>query len=257
MNTFSCIITAGGAGVRFNKDQKKQFIKLNGVPLLNIAISIFYDIQQINEIIITLPETEYEEQSALLHKSYPSKIECVLGGTTRQKSIYNALQICDTNNPYVLIHDAARPFFNRDDLIAMLDTITSSLYSGNPCVGLVPGRKMTNTIKTVQPFQTPDVETGSMKIGTDKASHYQVIQKTLERDNLIEVFTPQIFKLALIKDYHERVQHLNINFTDDASIFEYFKESVRLFETSSGSLKITTPADLLYAEYILLRQNNV
>ena len=220
---FSCIITAGGSGQRFDKTKKKQFFELNGKPLIFITIDAFYNIDSIKEIIVTLPEADYEEMSALLTKAYPQKVKAIIGGITRQTSVLNALNTCDENNKYVMIHDAVRPFVKQSDLVDMMSIVQS-------CNAVIPASKVKNTIKT---------------------TNGDTITQTLDRDNLIEVYTPQMFSLKMIKDYHHKAKSIDHHFTDDASILEYFDEPVRWFETDSLNIKITTKEDLVLAKYLL------
>jgi len=219
---FSCIITAGGSGNRFDKHRKKQFYTIDNKPILNITIDNFYHLDEINEIIISLPADEYENISASLIDIYSNKVKCVVGGINRQASVLNALNICNDSNKYVLIQDAVRPFINRDDLKQMM-----SMMKDNHAV--IPANKVKNTLK---------------KVNANK------IIETIDREDLIEVYTPQIFDLKMIKDFHHNVKDSKLVFTDDASIFEYFKETVIWYETKDINIKITTKEDMRYAEYI-------
>jgi len=217
---FSCIITAGGVGKRFDSSLKKQYILLNGKPILHHAIDIFYAKECINEIIVTLPNLT---EKIIDTNVYSNRVKYVEGGETRQKSVYNALQACNSKNNFVIIHDGVRPFFFDNELTKML-----SLATETPA--LIAANYVKNTIKQISG---------------------DFITKTINRETLIEVYTPQIFKLSLIKDYHEKVKNMNKTFTDDASICEYFSEPVMWFQTTSPSLKITTKEDLRFAEFIV------
>ena len=222
MAYFSCIVTAGGAGTRFDKKHKKQFFEINGRPILHVAIDIFYSVEEIKEIIVTLPNDELERASTELYRAFGNKVRCVSGSVTRQESVYNALQACNKDTEYVIIHDGVRPFLKESDLSAMM----SMVVEGS---GVIAASKAKNTIKIIDGF---------------------LISRTIQRENLIEVFTPQIFKMSKIKECHERAKTVDVSFTDDASIFEYFGEPVRWFETDSSRLKITTKDDLDYAIYL-------
>ena len=223
---FTCIVTAGGSGIRFDKEKKKQFFIINDQPLINITIGIFYEIEDINEIIVTLPFDEYDTANHIISKGFPKKVKCIRGGETRQESVYKALQYCDIANKYVLIHDAVRPFLKKKDLQAMMEIAINNN-------AVIPGSKVKNTIKRV------------------KADEVDV---TIQRDDLIEVYTPQIFKYELIKKYHEMVKTIDFVFSDDASIFEYFGETVKWYEMDTYNIKITTKEDLYYA---IWRLNNI
>jgi 2-C-methyl-D-erythritol 4-phosphate cytidylyltransferase len=219
---FSCIITAAGSGVRFDPENKKQFFLLDGKPIIQHTIDIFYHIENIDEIVITLPKHDLEKTAEFLSTIYTAKIKCIVGGATRQASIYEALLSCK-NNDFVMIHDAVRPFFDKKDLAQMMDMVQKNL-------AIVPGTMINNTIKKID--------------GTH-------VETTVPRDNLIAVYTPQIFSMPLILDLHQRAKDLPQSFTDDASICEHFGYRVYWYETSSPSLKITTKDDLLLAKFII------
>ena len=221
---FSCIITAGGSGQRFDPNEKKQFTLLNGKPILHYAIDIFYPVECVKEIIITIPKSvaDTSDDHPYFGNDSLHRIKYIPGGKTRQKSVYNALSICNPKNDFVIIHDAVRPFFSDQELTNMLSLM-------NHTNALITASFVKNTIKEVA---------------------NNMVKNTLNRESLIEVYTPQIFKLSMIKEFHEKAKDLNHVFTDDASICEYFNVPVMWYDTSSPSLKITTKSDLLYAEYL-------
>jgi len=222
ITTFSCIITAAGSSVRFGSKQKKQFYIINGYPILFYAINIFYDIQEISEIIISLPEAGFIKNQEIIMRTFPKIKKFVIGGNDRKKSVYNALQICDSND-FVIIHDGVRPFFPKKDLLKMMSKVIE-------CKAIVPGMKVKSTTKLIQNLK---------------------IEKTLDRENLIEVFTPQIFSIDMIKKYHTQAKDLLQLFTDDASLLEHYQESVNWHELIDPILKITTKNDLMYMKFLL------
>ncbi|MCL2063294.1 MAG: 2-C-methyl-D-erythritol 2,4-cyclodiphosphate synthase [Candidatus Cloacimonetes bacterium] len=229
---YSCIITAGGYGTRFDEKKKKQFFEINNRPLINITIELFYALPEINEILVTLPKEDFDLTSASLKKDFPNKVKCILGGDTRQKSVYNALQSCNEKNSFVLIHDAVRPFLDKVDLLKMIELVRES-------DSMIPGSRVKNTIHRLE---------------TTNRDSQKMLIETIPREDLIEVYTPQIFKLDLIKKYHEKAKNLKLLFSDDASIMEFFGEKIRWFETNSGNLKITTREDI---ELAVWRENRM
>jgi len=222
-HTFSAIITAGGSGIRFDSQQKKQFLSIAGKPILFYAIDIFYQFDCIREIIITLPVDNLTEQSEVILQNYPYRVKCIAGGKTRQQSVFNALCQCEKTIKHVIIHDGVRPFLAKNDLLSMLELM-------NTHHALIAGSKVKNTLK---------------KVNKD------TIIETLTRDDIIEVYTPQVFDLSTIFDLHQKANNLGITFTDDASICEYFHQPVFWYDTTSPALKITTKDDLQYAEWLL------
>lgn len=222
LNT-TCIITAGGTGNRFKANTKKQFFNINGKSILEYTIDIFYNMDEINEIILTLPASDFEEMSAFYNNKY-SNIKCVLGGLDRQESVFNALCNCNKNTDIVLIHDGVRPFVSKDTITKLIDNTLKFK-------AVIPASKVKNTIK---------------EINDDK------IIRTVERSNLVEVYTPQVFDYNLIFTFHNKAKNVkDINFTDDAGILEYFNIPVHWVECESNNIKITTLDDLDFAKYII------
>ncbi|MDD4155547.1 MAG: 2-C-methyl-D-erythritol 4-phosphate cytidylyltransferase [Candidatus Cloacimonetes bacterium] len=222
----SCIITAGGKGSRFSNITKKQFYLINKKPILELTIDVFHKLDIINNIIITLPEDEYFKKNNDLTLKYPKKVSCVIGGVNRQQSVFNALTYCPEDTDLVLIHDGVRPFIEESEILNLIEIAKTHQ-------AVIPGNKVKNTIKSVKDNK---------------------IINTIERNNLIEVYTPQVFNYHLIYESHKKIkeiQNTEINFTDDASILEYFNIPVYWYESKSNNLKITTQEDIKYAKYLL------
>jgi 2-C-methyl-D-erythritol 4-phosphate cytidylyltransferase len=241
-STFSCIITAAGLGTRFSKNRRKQFVRIKGTPIIELAIDIFYTVNEINEIIITLPEKDYDFMSRYLSDQFMRKLKYVVGGDTRQKSVYNALKHCDKANKYVIIHDGVRPYFKREYLNEMMSIIGQSINREHRDLDCFVSKArsklaMTDTeVKALVP--------GAKPVNTIKSINEDNIIETIDRDTLIEVSTPQIFDLKLIKKYHEKARKIDHTFTDDASILEYFNIPVKWYKLDSLNIKITTREDL-------------
>jgi len=220
------IITAGGLGARFSGETKKQFYKLNGQPILDLTISLFDKLNIIDNIIITLPADDFDIKSSYLTNLFSKKLTCIIGGKTRQDSVYNALNSCKPDTDIVLIHDGVRPFIKETEIVDLIELC--KIHKA-----VIPGSKVKNTLKYV--------------------TNNQVI-KTTDRENIIEVYTPQVFDYKLILEYHQKATltpNLSINFTDDASILEFFNIPVYWHNSDNQNIKITTQADLEYAQYLL------
>ena len=222
-NSFSCIITAAGLGTRFKAPEKKQFITLKNKPILFHTIELFYNLKEIKEIIVTLPEDDLERLAPQIKNDYPKINKIIIGGINRQESVYRALINCNQNN-YVIIQDGVRPFLDHNDLKKMMSLVKK--YKA-----VIPGNKIKNTLK---------------KINLDR------ITDTISRDDIIEVFTPQVFERELIMKYHELAKDTPHSFTDDASILEHYNQQVFWYHMVNLNLKITTKEDyelaLLYIE---------
>ena len=218
------IITAGGSGKRIKSKIKKQFIEIMGRPLLFWTIDKFVDHPDINQIIVTLPQDEIKIYKTLIEKEYRDfAISIIAGGKQRQDSVYNALALCSENTNLVLIHDGVRPFISQDE-------ISKLIKKAQHKEAVIPVSKVKNTIK---------------KIKQDK------VIKTIQREDLVNVFTPQIFQYKLIKQCHDKAKKIGIYCTDDAALLEHFGYIVSTLECSSHNFKITDQFDLEIAKFIL------
>jgi 2-C-methyl-D-erythritol 4-phosphate cytidylyltransferase len=222
------IITAGGSGIRIKSEKKKQFIEIMDRPLLFWTIDKFANHPEINKIIITLPQDEIKIYKTIIKKEYPnSSIKIIVGGKQRQDSVYNALKICPKDTDLVLIHDGVRPFISQND-------ISNLIKKAQLKKAVIPVSKVKNTIK---------------KINQDK------VITTVQREDLVNAYTPQIFQYKLIKQCHEDAKKIDLYCTDDAALLEYFGHTVYTLECSSHNFKITDKFDLEIAELII--KNNI
>ncbi len=214
------VIVAGGAGKRFSNTVKKQFLKIDTETILEKTISQFNTHKLINSIILVLPEDDLKIEGYLKYRF--NKLKSVIkGGKERKHSVYNGLTAIEDsldNKSKILIHDGVRPFVSYElitDIINSLDR-----YS---CV--VPGINVEETLKIV--------DSKNFVVGTVKRERYVRIQ------------TPQGFKKDIINLYKKAVQ-LDINFTDDAQVYEYFRKNVKVIQGDKKNIKITTKEDLLW-----------
>ena len=210
---FSLIITAGGTSSRFG-NTNKLLEKLNNKTVIEHTVSRFLEFDEIDEIIIPCNISSIMEITDLFKDS---RIKTVIGGNTRQESVYKGLQY--VKNEYVLIHDGARPLISRE-------IIKNVLYS---VVKFDALSVMTKTIDTIKEID----ETGK-------------IIRTIDRSKLFNTQTPQAFKTDLIKNAHQKLMHRN--FTDDASMLEELKIPVYMVEGNPVNIKITTKSDLDFAK---------
>ncbi len=218
------IITAGGIGKRLIGHTKKQFIKIKGRPLLFWTLDKFVFNEEIDDIIITLPQDEIDVYSKLIMEEYPKKrIKIIPGGKQRQDSVYNSLLACPEDTGYVLIHDAVRPFITKNEISQLLTLIKEKN-------AVIPVSKIKNTIKKI--------ENGR-------------VVNTVPRDNLVSALTPQVFSYKLILECHQKAKNEKLYFTDDAAILEYFGYDVWTLECGEHNFKITDSYDMKITKYII------
>lgn len=213
MYKFSVIITAGGQSARYGKTNK-LLEKIKNNTVIEETVNKFLPFDIIDEIIIPANQGILEELKNIFNQA---KIKLVPGGSTRQASVYNALKY--VKNPYVLIHDGARPLVTNKIIQNCIDeTIKHCAVSTMT--------KTTDTIKEV-----------------DNSGR---IIKTIDRAKLYNTQTPQGFKTSLILDAHKKLA--DGNYTDDCSMLEELNIPVYMVEGSYTNIKITVKNDLDFAK---------
>lgn len=221
MSKVTAIILAGGKGKRMGADISKQYININGKPILYYTLKRFNECENIDEIILVVPENEIEYCKSEIINKYSLRVDMIVkGGKERQDSVYNALNSI-VNTDIVLIHDGARPFVSKD----IIDNgISNAKKHGSAACGVMPK----DTIKI---------------IGADGLSI-----ETPDRSTLRAVQTPQCFSYKIIKEAHQYVNDNNIKVTDDTMVVELLGNKVYLYEGEYTNIKVTTPEDLILAE---------
>jgi len=223
--SFYAIIVAGGSGSRMNSDIPKQFLELNGKPVLMHTIQAFYQSQHQPKIILVLAASDSERWQEL-KKQYHFNIphETVTGGTERFHSVKNGLTLIEEKDAVVAIHDAVRPLVSQKTITACFQT---AVEKGN-AIAAVPSkdsvRKLTN--------------------GKSEA---------LKRNEVYLVQTPQVFQLEQLNTAYQ--QSFDSFFTDDASVVEKAGYNIHLEKGDEFNFKITFKEDLKLAETILNMRN--
>ncbi len=213
MTKFSLIITAGGTSSRYGKNKLLELI--GDKTVIEHTISVFFNINEIDEIVIPTNESFVKEFEKILLPN--EKVKIINGGNSRQASVYNALQ--HVTNEYVIIHDGARPLIKEPTILQVMDMVQT-----HNAVSVMT--KTTDTIKEVD-------EDGK-------------IIKTIDRSKLYNTQTPQAFRTELILSAHEQLK--NRQFTDDASMLEELEVPVFVVIGSYTNIKITTKSDLDFAK---------
>ncbi|MBN2190638.1 MAG: 2-C-methyl-D-erythritol 4-phosphate cytidylyltransferase [Candidatus Aureabacteria bacterium] len=217
MNT--AIIAGGGTGRRFGGSECKQFVDINGKPLIYYAIYPFQESALFDDIIVVLPagHTAAFKKDVLDKFRFDKVGKVITGGKDRQDSVFNALNSVSAGTDLVAVHDAARPFVTG----ALIEKLVKSMDGHD---GVIPGVKILQTVKQI-----------------DKASY---VVKTLDRDFIVEIQTPQVFKYRVLKEAYENVIKKNIKVTDDSAAVELAKGKVKIIEGDHINRKITYREDL-------------
>jgi 2-C-methyl-D-erythritol 4-phosphate cytidylyltransferase len=228
----SVILPAAGLGTRMGRSQpekagtsRKQFMLLDGLPILVYTVRKFAATPCVSEIVIALRGEDIEWVNELLQNEASMKpIRLVEGGDSRQASVENALATLAPETDLVAVHDAVRPFI---DPSTIEKVIQEASETGAAVVGIVP-------------------------VDTVKMVHLNKIRQTLTRERLILAQTPQVFRYDLLKLAFEKAREDAFIATDESSLVERLEQvEVSVVAGSERNIKITRPSDMDLARLFL------
>lgn len=221
----SVIIAAAGNSTRYGTGNSKQFLLLEGVPVLIKSVQAFEQIDEVKEIIITARKQDFDVIEGFLQQYNIKKVKSVVeGGATRQDSIAAAVKKVSEETEIIAVHDGARPLVSKETIIGVIEKAVEK--GAAACA--VPVK---DTIKIID---------SSGKIVT-----------TPDRASLRAVQTPQVFNFALYKEAIDKAVSESKQYTDDCQLIESMGHPVYLTDGDYENIKITTPDDLLVAEKFL------
>jgi 2-C-methyl-D-erythritol 4-phosphate cytidylyltransferase len=220
MNNYA-IIVAGGSGSRMRSDVPKQFLLLNGLPVLMHTINAFHNCRAQPQIIVVLPADSHDYWNTLCTAhNFDVPHQLISGGETRFHSVKMGLGLIDDEHAVVAVHDAVRPLVTKDIID---DSYECAVKYGNAIVAI----KSRDSVRQIK-------ENRSM---------------SLARDEIYLIQTPQTFQSAQLKQAYQ--QPYQANFTDDASVVEQTGVNINLIGGSYQNIKITFPEDIAIAEFLL------
>jgi 2-C-methyl-D-erythritol 4-phosphate cytidylyltransferase len=221
----SAIIPAAGSGERFGEE--KQFKLFSGRPLLFHTLKLFLQSDYIDEIIVAVPSASVDSTHRdVLSMSAGKPVKVVAGGTRRQDSVKNGIDVSDSHSTLVCIHDAARPFVT-EDLIQR--SISACEFADGAVVG-IPSKD------------------------TVKFSENGLIKETLDREKIWLAQTPQCFHKNKLLQALYNAEKENLIGTDESALMEAMGFSIKLVDGESNNFKITTKDDWIRAELVASRQ---
>jgi 2-C-methyl-D-erythritol 4-phosphate cytidylyltransferase/2-C-methyl-D-erythritol 2,4-cyclodiphosphate synthase len=226
------IILAGGSGKRLKSHVAKQFLLLDGLPVLVHTLKVFQNSIQINDIILALPPDDLVSvRQELIEKYGLTKITTtVAGGSQRQDSVRNCLWAITGGCDLVVVHDAVRPFVT-EELINQV--IAAAKVTGAASAGV----RAKDTIK--------------------ETKENNMVLSTVPRKNLWLMQTPQIFEFGLLKEAYGAAYDEKYYGTDDASLVERIGREVKIVEGSYENIKITTKEDMLIADALMKKGSKI
>jgi 2-C-methyl-D-erythritol 4-phosphate cytidylyltransferase len=221
----AAVLVAGGKGIRMGGSVSKQYLPIGGKPVLMHTLHRFYAADPEIFLILVLPEPDFLIWEKLCeHHQFSIPHQVIAGGNSRFQSVRNGLSALPFEEGLVAIHDGVRPFVKKE---VILESFVEAEKSGSAIAVI-------------------DLKDSIRKVGTDGVSTF------LERKYFRLVQTPQTFQIGKIKKAFQ-VEELP-QFTDDATVYEYQGWQVSLIQGNAENIKITTPEDLDYADYLLSKK---
>lgn len=223
----TAIVLAAGQGRRMNTKIQKQFLEIQGYPVLYYSLKCFQDSPLISDIILVTGEDviSYCKEQIVDKFGFDKVTKVIAGGKERYDSVYAGLLAC-SNTEYVFIHDGARPFITGE----ILERGLAGAKETGACVVGMPSK---DTVKL--------------------ADQEGCVEATPDRSLVWTIQTPQVFEYPLILSAHESIRKKDMyGITDDAMVVEHeTNRKIKLVEGSYQNIKITTPEDLAVAEAFL------
>ena len=229
------ILPAAGLGTRMGRavpekagTSRKQFMLLEGSPILLHTIRKFASTSTVSEIVVALRGEDIDWVRELLREEkFAKPVRLVEGGDSRQESVEHALATLDASTELVAVHDAVRPFIEH----SVLDKVFAEAEeSGAAIVGIVP-------------------------VDTVKQVHRNKIRQTIPRERLILAQTPQVFRFDLLKSAFAKAREDGFAGTDESSLVERLDQvEVSVVPGSDRNLKITKPSDMDLARLFLAEE---
>lgn len=230
------IIPAAGLGTRMSASSaarsvpSKQLADLGGAPVLMHTLRRFGSVAAVKEIYVALRKSEADRFKTNLEeeRELRGRVHVVEGGENRQKSVANALaKVKADANDIVLVHDAVRPFVDAD----IIGSVIAAAQKYGAAIAGVPA---VDTVKQVE-----------------RTAEGAIVSATIPRERVVLAQTPQGFRYSLLKQAFDEAAADGFTGTDEASMVERAGHEVAVVMGSSRNIKITTPADLELAEFLL------
>jgi 2-C-methyl-D-erythritol 4-phosphate cytidylyltransferase len=219
------IIPAAGRGKRIGASVPKQFLEIQGKPLLHHTLTVFASCKLIDYVVLVMPRADVDEMGEDWLNKYEIVREVVVGGEQRQDSVYNGFNSLEEGTDIVVVHDGVRPFTTPQMITA---TVEAAQQHG-AAITAIP---VSDTVK-----QAAD----------------GFVKQTVPRDGLWRVQTPQAFQRGLLQQAFKKAKKDSYYGTDEGSLVEYLGERVKIVPGSELNIKITRKEDLVLGESLLSR----
>ena len=218
------VVPAGGTGTRMGGTVPKQFLELNGKPILYYTLKTLQDCGIISELILVVPEKEYDNACTDWLGKPEIVTKVVVGGEKRQDSVYNGFCEVSPQTEIVLVHDGVRPFLSHQ----MIQESVDAAREYGAAITAIP---VNDTIKRVD-------DSG-------------LVSQTVDREGLWRVQTPQVFRYELLQEAFKKANSEKFYGTDEGTLIEHLGKPVKVVEGSEQNIKITRPEDLRLSEILI------
>ena len=231
MSRIVAILPAAGLGTRMGADTPKQFLELDGVPIVILSLRRIASCDLITEIIVATRADEVARlEERVAKEKFKQKVRVIRGGDSRQESVARALEQVSNGTELVVVHDAVRPFVTREQIARVIEEARQRKAA-------ILGIPAMDTVKEVKRASLPE----------DVA----LITGTIPRERVVLAQTPQVFATAVLKEAFARAQADGINASDEAGLVERLGYDVHVVHGSERNIKITKPADMDLARFYL------
>jgi 2-C-methyl-D-erythritol 4-phosphate cytidylyltransferase len=236
MTRIAAIIPAAGLGTRMGADLPKQFLELDGMPVIIYTLRRLAACPAITDFFIaTRADDVVSLQDKVGRAALGRPARVVHGGDTRQQSVANALAQVDPSTEIVLVHDAVRPFVTPEQI----DRVIAEAKARGAAILGIPA---IDTVKEVKRATLPE----------DMA----LITATIPRERIVLAQTPQAFSYTLLRDAIRKAQEDGVTASDEAAAVERFGHDVFVVLGSDRNIKITRPSDMDLARFYLAQNQS-
>lgn len=227
----AAILPAAGLGTRMGAETPKQFLELDGAPLVVHSLRRIASCPLVTEIIVaTRADGIAAIKEQVAQEKFAQTVRVVRGGDTRQESVAAALKEVENETELVLVHDAVRPFVTKEQILRVIEEARN-------CGAAILGIPAMDTVKEVKRASLPE----------DVA----LITATIPRERIVLAQTPQVFFTKHIKEAFARGEADGITASDEAGLVERLGIDVHVVLGSERNIKITRPADMELAQFYL------
>jgi 2-C-methyl-D-erythritol 4-phosphate cytidylyltransferase len=231
MGQITAILPAAGLGTRMGHETPKQFLELEGVPIVILSLRRIASCPLISNIVVATRAEEVERLDVRIRQEkFQQPIRVVKGGDSRQASVSEALRQVPADTELVVVHDAVRPFVTVEQIARVID-------EARRCKAAILGIPAMDTVKEVKRASLPE----------DVA----LITATVPRERVVLAQTPQVFETRLLKEAFAGAEEDGVNASDEAGLVERIGHEVHVVHGSERNIKITKPADMELARFYL------